>query len=93
MGKNASISEASITTGLKVDGGAVDTSRFLGPLICASWDPRPASCLALLSSHNGASAIVDVWRELYLCGLGNTLAGSSPMHGLTHMGASVPRQA
>lgn len=62
MGKNASISEASITTGLKVDGGAVDTSRFLGPLICASWDPRPASCLALLSSHNGASAIVDVWR-------------------------------
>lgn len=60
--KTTGASNACVTTGLKVDGGAVDTSQFLGPLICASWDPRPASCLALLSSHHGQSAIVDVWR-------------------------------
>lgn len=60
--KNTSKSGVNVTTGLKIDGGVVDTSQFLGPLICVSWDPRPASCLALISSHYGESAIVDVWR-------------------------------
>lgn len=60
--KNTSTSGAIVTTGLKIDGGSVDTSQLLGPLICVSWDPRPSSCLALISSHYGESAIVDVWR-------------------------------
>ncbi|TNJ26619.1 WD40 repeat protein [Giardia muris] len=47
----------------KIDGGALLASQGgLGPLLCGSWDPRPNSCLLLLSSHFGRSLIVDPWR-------------------------------